>query len=111
IKYLFDTTPPFYEVAVARFEQLSPSSGWAIIVIFTPSSGHSILYRISSLPGSYSLKAPQSVTLRVGENGYRGKVSIGRVDQERLHHFSATLAKLPVVRGDGSWSCQNFAAL
>ncbi|KAH7918747.1 hypothetical protein BV22DRAFT_974588, partial [Leucogyrophana mollusca] len=102
------TMPPFYEIAIARFEQPSPSSGWAFIVIFTPLSGHSILYRISGLPGDYSLEAPQSVTLREGENGYWGKVSVGRVDQERLHHFSATLANIPIVRGDGSWSCQNW---
>ncbi|KAH7929300.1 hypothetical protein BV22DRAFT_1125907 [Leucogyrophana mollusca] len=100
--------PPFYEIAVARFGQPSSSSKWVIAVVFTPSSGHSMLYQISGLPGNYSLEAPQSVTLKEGENGYWGKVPVGRVDQERLHRFSATLANIPIVRGDSSWSCQNW---
>ncbi|KAH7910539.1 hypothetical protein BJ138DRAFT_1135973 [Hygrophoropsis aurantiaca] len=100
--------PPFYEIAVVRFGQSSSCSRWAIAVVFTPASGHSMVYQISGSPGSYTLEAPQSVTLKAGESGYWGKVPVGRVDQERLHHFSATLANIPIARGDSSWHCHNW---
>ncbi|KAH7920469.1 hypothetical protein BV22DRAFT_1021157 [Leucogyrophana mollusca] len=100
--------PPFYEVAIALLEQPPLSSKWAIVVAFTPSSENCILYEISGFSENYTLEAPQSVTLTRGENGYWGKVLVGRVDHDRLHHFSATIASVPIVRGDSSWSCQNW---
>lgn len=99
--------PPFYELAVARFGQSSSKAKWVIIVVFTPSS-HSLVYQIAGSAADYSLEAPQSVTLKDGENGYLGRAPIGLVDSENLHLLHTTLASIPVVRGDASWSSHNW---
>jgi hypothetical protein len=99
--------PPFYEVAVARFGQSSSKAKWVIVVVFTPSS-HSLVYQIAGSAVDYSLEAPQSVTLKDGENGYLGRAPIGLVDSENLHLLHTTLASIPVVRGDASWSSHNW---
>ncbi|EGO00993.1 hypothetical protein SERLA73DRAFT_179011 [Serpula lacrymans var. lacrymans S7.3] len=109
ILFASSTMPPFYEIAVALFGQpVSPVKQWAIIVIFTPSLGHAMVYQITGSASDYSLKAPESVTLKAGEGGYLGKVPVGRVDQERLHQFSATLANVNIVQNDAAWDCQNW---
>lgn len=99
--------PPFYEVAVARFGQSSSKARWVIVVVFTPST-HSLVYQIAGSAVDYSLEAPQSVTLKDGENGYLGRAPIGLVDSENLHLLHTTLASIPVVRGDASWSSHNW---
>ncbi|KAI9569333.1 hypothetical protein HD554DRAFT_607272 [Boletus coccyginus] len=101
--------PPFYELSVASFgEPSSSKSRWAIAVIFTPSSGHSLVYQIMGSAADYSMDAPQSVTLKEGENGYVGKVSVGSVDSERLHQLHSTLASIPVVHGNPAWDSHNW---
>ncbi|KAJ8585262.1 hypothetical protein M405DRAFT_865538 [Rhizopogon salebrosus TDB-379] len=101
--------PPFYELAVASFGQSSSSiAKWTIAVVFTPSSGHSLVYQITGSAADYSLEAPQSVTLKEGENGYLGRAPIGLVDSEKLHLLHTTLASIPVIRGNASWSSHNW---
>lgn len=101
--------PPFYELSVASFGQPSSSkSRWAIAVVFAPSSGHSLVYQIVGSASDYSLDAPQSVTLKEGENGYVGKTPVGSVDSERLHQLHSTLASIPVVRGSPAWNSHNW---
>lgn len=102
--------PPFYELAVASFAQSSSSSKpkWAIAVVFTPSSGHSLVYQIAGSAADYSLEAPQSVTLKVGENDYLGRAPIGLVDSEKLHLLHTTLASIPIVRGNPTWNSHNW---
>lgn len=56
----------------------------------------------------YSMDAPQSVTLKEGENDYVGKVSVGSVDSERLHQLHSTLASIPVVHGNPAWDSHNW---
>ncbi|KAF8553488.1 hypothetical protein OG21DRAFT_1510150 [Imleria badia] len=101
--------PPFYELSVASFRQQSSSkSKWAIAVVFTPSSGHSLVYQIVGSASDYSLDAPQSVTLKEGENGYVGKTPVGSVDSERLHQLHSTLASIPVVHGNPAWNSHSW---
>jgi hypothetical protein len=100
--------PPFYEIAVARFGQSSLKAKWVIAVVFTPSSGHSLVYQIAGSAADYSLEAPQSVTLKEGENGYLGRVPIGLVDSEKLHLLHTTLASISIIRGNASWSSHNW---
>lgn len=101
--------PPFYELSVASFGQPSSSkSRWAIAVVFAPSSGHSLVYQIVGSAADYSLDAPQSVTLKEGENGYVGKAPVGSVDSERLHQVHSTLASIPVVHGNPAWNSRNW---
>ncbi|KIJ59868.1 hypothetical protein HYDPIDRAFT_117949 [Hydnomerulius pinastri MD-312] len=100
--------PPFYELAVARFGQSSSKPKWVIVVIFSPSSGHSLIYQIAGSSADYSMEAPQSVTLKEGENGYSGKVPVGLADSEKLHQLHATLASIPIVHGNSAWSSHNW---
>lgn len=101
--------PPFYELSVASFGQPSPSkSKWAIAVVFSPSSGHSLVYQIVGSASDYSLDAPQSVTLKAGENGYVGKTPVGVVDSERLHQLQSTLASIPIMHGNPAWNSHNW---
>ena len=103
------TMPPFYELSVAAFAQSSTSkSRWAIAVVFAPSMGHSLVYQIVGSPSDYSLDAPQSVTLKEGENGYLGKISVGVVDSERLHQLHTTLASIPIIHGNPTWGSHNW---
>lgn len=81
---------------------------WAIVVIFTPSSGHSLVYQIVGSASDYSLDAPQSVTLNEGENGYMGKIPVGLVDSEKLHQLQCTLASVPIVHGNPAWNSHNW---
>ncbi|KAF8839281.1 hypothetical protein BDN67DRAFT_970337 [Paxillus ammoniavirescens] len=101
--------PPFYELSVARFAQTSSSKPkWVMAVIFSPSSGHSLIYQIVGTVADYSLDAPQSVTLKEGENGYLGRTKVGLVDSEKLHQIHTTLASIPVVHGNPAWSSHNW---
>lgn len=101
--------PPFYELAVASFAQSSSSKlKWAIVVVFSPSSGHSLVYQIVGSPSDYSLDAPQSVTLKEGENGYVGKQPVGSADSERLHQLHTTLTSIPIVHGNPAWTSHNW---
>ncbi|KAG9313717.1 hypothetical protein JVU11DRAFT_6067 [Chiua virens] len=99
--------PPFYELAVASFGQ-SSKSDWAIAVVITPSSGSSLVYQIVGSASDYSLDRPQSVTLKVGENGYVGKIAVGLVDSEKLHLLQTALASIPVVHGNPAWGSHNW---
>ncbi|KAF9224691.1 hypothetical protein BS17DRAFT_702453 [Gyrodon lividus] len=101
--------PPFYELSVARFAQPSSSKPkWVIAVVFSSSSGHSLIYQIMGSAADYSLDAPQSVTLKEGENGYMGKTPVGLVDSEQLHQLHATLASILIVHGNPAWSSHNW---
>ena len=66
------------------------------------------MYQIVGSASDYSLDAPQSVTLKEGENGYVGKTPVGSVDSERLHQLHSTLASIPVVRGSPAWNSHNW---
>ncbi|KAG8215964.1 hypothetical protein J3R82DRAFT_7946 [Butyriboletus roseoflavus] len=99
--------PPFYELSVASFGQPSKSN-WAIAVVFSSSSGHSLVYQIVGSASDYSLDAPQSVTLKEGENGYLGRAPVGLVDSERLHQLHSTLASIPVAHGNPAWNSHNW---
>ena len=100
--------PPFYKLAVTAFAQSSTKHKWAIAVVFTPSSGHSLVYQIAGSAADYSLEAPQSVTLKEGENGYLGRAPIGLVDSEKLHQLHTTIASIPIIRGNPSWTSHNW---
>ncbi|KAF8128924.1 hypothetical protein EV363DRAFT_1339206 [Boletus edulis] len=101
--------PPFYELSVASFGQPSSSkSRWTIAAVLIPSSGHSLVYQIMGSSSDYSLEAPQSVTLKEGENGYVGKAPVGSVDSEKLHQLHSTLASIPIVHGNPAWNSHNW---
>jgi hypothetical protein len=101
--------PPFYELSVVSFKQPSSSkTKWAIAVVFSASSGHSLLYQIVGSPADYSMDAPQSVTLKEGENGYVSKVPVGSADSERLHQLHSTLAAIPIVHGNPAWNSHSW---
>ncbi|OAX43754.1 hypothetical protein K503DRAFT_67694 [Rhizopogon vinicolor AM-OR11-026] len=107
LAYPSQSMPPFYEIAVARFGQSSSKAKWVIAVVFTPSS-HSLVYQITGSAADYSLEAPQSVTIKEGENDYLGRAPIGLVDSEKLHLLHTTLASIPVIRGNASWNSHNW---
>jgi len=101
--------PPFYELSVVSFRQPpSSKSRWALAVVFSASSGHSLVYQIVGSVADYSMDAPQSVTLKVGENGYVGKASVGSVDSERIHQLHSTLAAIPIVHGNPAWNSHSW---
>lgn len=100
--------PPFYEISVASFRQPSSSkSRWAIAVVYTPSTGHSLVYQVVGSNSDYSLDVPRSVTLK-DEKDYAGKVPVGLVDAERLHHLHSILAKVRVEHGNPAWNSHNW---
>ena len=101
--------PPFYELSVASFAQPSSlKTKWTIAVVFSQSSPHSLIYQIVGSSSDYGLDAPQSVTLKEGENGYVGKTPVGSVDSERLHQLHSTLTSIPVVCGNPAWNSHNW---
>ncbi|KAH7882893.1 hypothetical protein F5I97DRAFT_1900413 [Phlebopus sp. FC_14] len=102
------TMPPFYELSLARFAHSHSKSTWAIAVLFTPSSGHSLVYKIIGSTADFSLDVPQSVTLSQGENGFLGKIPVGLVDSDHLHQLHPTLAAIPIIRENPAWNSRNW---
>jgi hypothetical protein len=101
--------PPFYELAVAHFNGQPPTNTtWAIAVVFTPPSGHSLIYRIIGTTANYSLEAPQSVTLKDGVDDYIGRAPVGLVDSEKLHLLHTISSSIPVIRGNPAWDSRNW---